>query len=75
MTEKAFGKQNVISGDYRIVEARSTYNPTPETAEWRVYFKQALDPISVHKTRKEALKAVARYQDADKRRELQRAMR
>jgi hypothetical protein len=68
MTERALGKGNVVCGDYRITEARSIYEPSPATAEWRVYWQDSMDPMSIHRKRREALQAVARYQDADKRR-------
>jgi len=61
------GKRNTTSGDYTITEARDTVH-SKETAEWRVYYRQAMEPMSIHPNRKEALKAVARYQDGDKRR-------
>lgn len=62
------GARNKTCGEYRVVEARSIFDPSPATATWRVYFQDALEPISEHGTRQRALAAVARYQEGDRRR-------
>jgi len=64
---RRIGKANLILGDYRVREARALNND-PLTATWRVYCKDALDPISEHGTRTEARRAVSRYQAGDRRR-------
>lgn len=64
---RRIGKRNIQIGDYHIREAR-TATLQPESAVWRVYFKQALEPMSEHVTRAEAVKAAERYKAGDERR-------
>lgn len=58
-----------IIGNYSIVWARSL---TTEQVFWRVYYKQAFDPMSDHQSKAEARAAVKRYAAADARRERDR---
>lgn len=67
MSKLTIGKRNVTLGDYRVAEARPSVHAV-EAATWRVYYRQAADPMSEHETRKGALDAVKRYQAADARR-------
>jgi hypothetical protein len=58
-------KSAITIGDYTAVHARSL---TTGEEWWRVYFKQAYDPLSDHETLSEAKAAIKRYQAGDARR-------
>lgn len=58
-----------IVGNYRIVWAR---NLSTEEVSYRVYYREAMEPMSDHPTKPQARAAVKRYQAADARRERDR---
>lgn len=58
-----------ILGNYRIIWARSLLT---HEVSYRVYYREALDPMSEHPTKPQARAAAKRYQAADARRERDR---
>lgn len=63
---RKLGSRNTIIGNYEIREARTeAWSPD---SEWRVYAKEAIEPLTVCNTRAEAIKAANAFNAADMRR-------
>jgi hypothetical protein len=58
-----------LLGNYRIIWARSLLT---REVSYRVYYREAMDPMSEHPTKLQARAAAKRYQAADERRERDR---